>query len=419
MAARVDTRGRPGHPPNTLSTALADPHRQRSDERLFFVDWLRVAAVVVLMAFHVGMVYVTWGFHVKSRDASHAIEPLMLLSSPWRMNLLFIVSGVASALLLRRGGRFVGPRSLRLLLPLVFGMAVVVPPQSYLEVVQKLHYAGSYGDFLRLYFSRFRGFIVDGQTLVLPTWNHLWFLAYLWVYTVLLWLLVRCAPAALRRDPAAATASVLRGWRLWLLPLLLLAMARVALYPRFGSTHALVGDWSNHAQYLPLFLFGAVLALQRDVFDRIARRRWPALSIALGAWSLLIAFSWSAGQSAVPEPLRVAVRIVWAVQQWAALLAALGFARQLLDVDHRWRRPLTEAVFPVYIVHQTLIIVAAVGVASLGLAPLAESVLVLAITLAGSVGIWMAVRHVPLLRRCFGIAPSRAEVLQVRSSQAA
>ena len=37
----------------------------RSD-RLYFLDWLRVAAFGLLVLYHVGMYYVSWDWHVKS-----------------------------------------------------------------------------------------------------------------------------------------------------------------------------------------------------------------------------------------------------------------------------------------------------------------------------------------------------------------
>ena len=103
--------------------------------------------------------------------------------------------------------RSCGQRSKRLLLPLLFGMAVIVPPQSYFEVVQQHGYAGSYLDFMRLYLSGYGGFCKAGSAcLILPTWNHLWFVAYLFVYTAALWALLRVlATGAARPSP--------RRWR--------------------------------------------------------------------------------------------------------------------------------------------------------------------------------------------------------------
>src|ERR1700761_5425119 len=159
------------------------------------LDWVRILAFLLLILYHVGMYYVTWDWHVKSPQASHAIEPLMMLTSPWRLSMLFFVSGVATAYLLARTAKgFLGSRSVRLLIPLAFGMAVIVPPQSYLQVVEKVGYAGSYLEFYKLYLSAYHGFCKDGACLLLPTWNHLWFVIYLWVYTVLIFLAVKLSP---------------------------------------------------------------------------------------------------------------------------------------------------------------------------------------------------------------------------------
>ena len=71
--------------------------------RLYFLDWLRIGAFALLIVYHVGMVYVSWDFHIKSPSASTTIEPFMLLSSPWRMSLLFLISGAATSMMLRGG----------------------------------------------------------------------------------------------------------------------------------------------------------------------------------------------------------------------------------------------------------------------------------------------------------------------------
>lgn len=101
-------------------------------ERRYDLDWVRILAFMLLIFYHVGMYYVTWDWHVKSPYASNTIEPLMMLTSPWRLTLLFLISGVATGYLLDAQGvhNFLGSRSVRLLVPLAFGMAVIVPPQS-------------------------------------------------------------------------------------------------------------------------------------------------------------------------------------------------------------------------------------------------------------------------------------------------
>ena len=220
-------------------------------QRRFDLDWVRIAAFALLIFYHVGMYYVTWDWHIKSAHASGAIEPLMILSAPWRLSLLFLVSGVATAYLLARSntGGFLGRRSIRLLVPLAFGMLVIVPPQSYLQVVERLHYNGGFAHFYQLYINGYHGFCDGDDCLRLPTWNHLWFVAYLWVYTVVLYAVVRLFPRLMPRLRTLAETH-LSGPGVVLWPIAFLALARIALAGSFPQNHALAGDWYNHAQYL-------------------------------------------------------------------------------------------------------------------------------------------------------------------------
>ena len=94
------------------------------------LDWLRVAAFGLLILYHIGMFYVTWDFHVKSPRASDTIEPLMLLVNPWRLDLLFLISGCATAFFLKPGeaglGRTLRSRSARL--PLILSSKTFLQP---------------------------------------------------------------------------------------------------------------------------------------------------------------------------------------------------------------------------------------------------------------------------------------------------
>ena len=384
-----------------------NPHPSPGSNRLFFLDWVRIIAFFLLIAYHVGMYYVTWDWHVKSPFASAAIEPFMQMSSPWRLGLLFLVSGVASSAMLAKmgAGAFMRRRSVRLLLPLVFGMMVVVPPQPYFEVVEKFAYQGSYGDFLGLYFKAYDGFCTASGCLKLPTWNHLWFVAYLWVYTLLLGALVLALGA--RFDPLARRAcALLDGWKLFALPVAVLLIARFALRLRFPSTHALFGDWFNHATYFFLFMLGAMLARERSAWPRFDAARWAALGMAVGSWGTVVLFDALPDEAFSPPVLtvmRYVVGAVYVLGAWTSMVAACGFAHRHLDFDSEKRRYLANAVFPVYIVHQTLIVSMAHFMQSARMAPAAEGPILAAMTLCLSFAVVEVVRRCPPLRPLFGL----------------
>lgn len=397
-------------------------------QRRLDLDWIRIAAFGLLVLYHCGMYYVSWDWHVKSPHASETLEPLMMLSSPWRLSLLFLVSGVATAFLFaKRPGGFLGSRSWRLLLPLAFGMVVIVTPQAYYEVVENLPggYHDGYLAFWGRYLSADDTFCRDGDCLDVPTWNHLWFVAYLWVYTVVAWALLRFAPRAMDKagDWLAARLSGV-GILLW--PALLLAVARMALVGRFESTHALVDDWYNHAQYLPLFLLGVLVAAREDVWNALHRRRWLALGLAAAGYAFIVWYFFGSGfddeGTPPPEALRMLQRAVWAVFQWSTIAAILGFARGIAFRDTAALRYLRDAVFPVYILHQTITVVVAHNLQPLALPVAVEGPLLVLATFGLSFAGFEIVRRVRWLRPLFGlkgedgIARSRPTPIQSEES---
>lgn len=373
--------------------AQALPHP--ASRRLFFLDWLRIAAFAVLVLYHVGMYYVRWDFHVKSPFSGPSLEPWMKLSEPWRLSLLFMVSGAATCQMLRAGVdvALVRRRSRQLLLPLLCGVILIVPPQSYFQVVQQYAYRGSYIDFLRLYFGHFQGFCHADRCLTLPTWNHLWFLPYLWSYTMMLCILLALLPRALE-VMAGIAREALGGVALVMLPIAVLFSLRAALLNHYPSTHALWGDWFNHATYFGMFLIGAMFATPEPLWERLAALRWPALVAALISWFVLAFLS----------PGGLAEHAVVATNQWTALIAAFGFARQHLNFDHAWRARLTEAVFPVYILHQTILIAVSQFLLPLGWKPSVEGPVLVVATFALSYAGYEMLRRIHSLRPWFGMA---------------
>lgn len=371
-------------------------------ERLYFADWLRIVAFALLVLYHVGMLYVPWDFHVKHVPTYTALEPLMRLTSPWRMSLLFAVSGLATGLMLGCAG-LARERSTRLLLPLLFGMTVVVPPQAWLQAREQFGYDGSCLDFLRLYFGGYGGFCGAKSCLILPTWNHLWFLPYLWSYTMLLLVALRVLPATWPRRAADAIAC-LPDRALLLARLIFFVALRVLFFPRWPETHALLDDWAAHASYGAMFACGVLLARRRVLLQRLEDKRWPALLLGLVAWAVLALYPGAVPDWQVSDALRLPMRIAFGAAQCCGVLAAFGFARRHLNKDHRWRAPLTEAVFPLYLVHQTIIIAAAVALRTLALSAGAEAAIIVVITFAGGFATWLVARRIVWLRPWMGLS---------------
>ena len=106
------------------------------------MDWLRIGAFALLILYHIGMFFVHWGWHVKAQPVLEWAAVPMLASNAWRIPLLFLVSGYASAAIVAKaaGGTagFAWERTKRLLIPVLFGMAVIIPPQVWIDLTGEL-----------------------------------------------------------------------------------------------------------------------------------------------------------------------------------------------------------------------------------------------------------------------------------------
>ena len=103
------------------------------------------------------------------------------------------------------------------------------------------------------------------------------------------------------------------------------------------------------------------------------------------------------------RPSRPLEHLVIATLQWGALVAAFGFAQRLLNVDTPLRQRLTEAVFPVYIFHQTVIIVLSQLMLPWQWIPAVEGPVLVLLTFALSYAGYEALRRIRFLRPWFGL----------------
>ena len=365
------------------------------------MDWLRIGAFALLILYHIGMVFVPWNFHVKADPLVRWALLPMLVVNAWRLSLLFVVSGYASRALLRRAGGlggFMRNRSFRLLVPLAFGIAVVVPPQLWVELVTKSGYDASYLHFWTHDYFGFRTM----AGLPMPNWNHLWFVGYLYLYTALLALAIWAV-----RLPALQSAfdRLFGGIGVIVLPLAYLVLVHSWWLPMVGETHLFVGDWIAHLSYLPAFLFGFALAGSEPVMKAIARWWLLALGIAVTGYLFIMGAElgwWRGGLMTQRTYIRL-YGSAHAFEQWGGLIALIGAAERWFNRDRPLRPMLTEAVFPFYIAHQTIIVVVMYWLLPAGLPLWADFAILVTSTIAGCWAFYLIGRSIGWLRPLIGL----------------
>jgi len=206
----------------------------------------------------------------------------------------------------------------------------------------------------------------------------------------------------------------LRGPALLVLPALPLLGYYLWLAARYPTTHAVIGDWYAHAGYATVFFYGYVLGTDRGLWNELSRLRRSALVLAIGCFVGYLVIdkvgNWvdlSGLPSSVFHAARFLVRTLRFIYAWATIAAVLGYGHQYLNRPFRWLPYAREAVFPWYVLHQSVMLAVAYWLIPLKLGAVLEPSLVLLGTVGGCAALHeFVIRRSPRLRPLFGLEPA-------------
>lgn len=370
--------------------------------RHYGMDWLRIGAFGLLIFYHIGMVFVPWGYHAKTAHPIDWVTVPMQALNAWRLSLLFVVSGFASRAIFAgkpAAGSFAWGRTKRLLPPILFAMAVINTPQPWVELTTQHGYKGDFWHFLTSdYFH-----IQKISGIAVPTWQHLWFVVYLWAYTVVLALILLVVPTRWQAAIERGLSYALTGPLIVIVPVALLIAQWLWVYPGASETHAFFDDLPAHRVFFAMFLFGFMLA-SNDRLWRAIRRWWPVAAVlAVTAYAIVAGIETAYLKTPITGDVWYWFGMVRAVQAWTSIVALIAMADRWLNRDHPWRAMLNEAVFPFYIIHQTVIVLVAGALLGVGIGPLAEFAVLLAATVTGCWLFYRIGREIDWLRPLIGL----------------
>jgi len=365
------------------------------------LDALRVFAFAVLIFYHSGMGYVTWDFHVKNPEQSRVLEYFMLFVNRWRLPLLFFISGAGVAFSLRRRsfGEFAGERTTRLLIPLLVGMFVIVPPQIYVE---RLYQGINFGSYANFYKTVFEFVSYPAGSL---SWHHLWFVAYVLVYAL-------CSIplfAWMRSKSGQHALSALAGWiERWAPAIYLINIPNILvgiyLGPRWPTTHNLTADWANLLGCWLTFIWGFIFASDQRLLNVVTRRRreflYGGIAMAVLFYGIRlsgVAATWT------PGTRNIVGNLVSGLYGFTWIMLLVGYARHTITKGTPFLRYATEAVYPFYIIHQTITVALVYWLIPWNAGVWPKLFVAAAGTFLGSLVFFEIVRRIQLLRPLFGL----------------
>ncbi|MDC1161982.1 acyltransferase [Tenacibaculum sp.] len=314
-------------------------------QRRYDLDWLRVIAIFAVYFHHIGMPFNGDGFHIMNSESSKILDDIMVFFEQFRLPLLFLISGIGTmfAFSKRTWFQFLKERSTRLLIPLIFGILFIVPPQTYYENIK------SYLSYYEVY-----------QNIDLEI-NHLWFIKNLFILSILLIPLI----LFLRSNKAIKiikwfeyTISLKYGLFLWSLPLIIITIILKKFHPNNSKD---LSNLANTFYYGYFFIFGILFTASKNSWTNLKSFRKPNLYIFI--ISTLLFYSYYFIPNSYISPfLSINNRwnvwyIVSSLVGWSFVITLLGYSQVLFKKNSLLLQKLNEGIYPFYILHQTIIIV--------------------------------------------------------------
>jgi len=350
--------------------------------RRYDIDWIRVIAIGLLLLYHVAIGFQPWGImigFITSPTPWNELWTPMTMLNIWRIPILFFVSGmgVYFAMQNRNWKQLLGERTLRILLPYVFGAICIFPISSYI-------------------WARYNNLSLSYS--INP--GHLWFLGNIFVYVVVL------LPVFfyLKNNETGKIVSFIR--KIFRTPLGLVPVAGALIleailvnpnpYTLYAST------WHGFVLGFIAFFFGFCFVVAGEPFWKMLLSwRWLFLIAAVAL------FSYRFAQFQMIEPYWILV-----IESNCWIFSIFAFGYKYLNRPSRALAYLTQAVLPIYILHMIFLFLASSLIFPMELDVRIQFVLVLLLTLVGCLGSYEIIRRINVLRPLFGLKMMKKDVAQ-------
>lgn len=372
------------------------PSRRRDD-----VDAIRILTCFSVVFGHALIVFALgMHYHVKDPSENALARTIYELRHGWSMPAFFLVAGWSALTALRAKGPrpFWVNRIRRLLVPFLVGLVLLAPMIKFFELKSGFDLRPSgphttsgldmgYLDFFLLYWQRIK----------LTTWSHLWFLGYLMIAIVVTYPVLR---ALLRRNRVLPEGNA--GRTLIYLPpivlggILILGQGWWPYYPN------LIDDLPNLLYFTLLFVAGAVIAADPAATRAVEAERWR---LFLGGIAALVVMT-QVTETDIG-------RLLAACAAWGIVTGMLGIGAGLTFRRGPVFRYLTDAIMPLFILHNAVIVVAAFYLVRTDLAWPVKFLILFAAGIGVSLILYqLFIRHIPVMRFLFGAPRGKAGLLR-------
>lgn len=328
-------------------------------ERIYYLDWLRILAFAILILFHSWQPFTNFNWLIVSDNKSLVADIFTVFFHTWRLYLIFFISGIGTWIALSsKGNIFLRDRILRLIVPFVFAAIVIIPCQYFYQLLQKSPDA-TFWDFISTYPKTIlnKNFKFDIFLWILEIGIHLWYLPSLFIMTLItLPLLKQINSKGLPDVFILRITQYPKLILLFALPIVIILIVLKPIFPEYTSV-------TDFLTYSCIFIYGYIFSKEHSLLLPIIKKNNNIL-LALGIMSSLLIIVFLLDETfrnAAFNPeysvYYVIVSIPLGVSAFSWPLYFVSLFSQKFNFNSKILAELNRSILPVYIVHQSIIVV--------------------------------------------------------------
>jgi len=343
-------------------------------DRRYDIDWLRVIAIGLLLIYHIAIIFQPWAMFIgfiRSDDLVDGLWTPMTMLNVWRIPLLFYVSGMGLYFAMKKRDfkELILERSKRILLPFIFGFLAITPLHMFI--------------FQNYYNTPLSYF---------PHSGHLWFLGNIIMYVLLLsplfFYLKKMGDGKFRKAISKVMTYAIGPISMSVFFMLEVGIVKPQLFEMYAQT------WHGFFIGLLAFFFGFIFVYTGKVFwQTVSKWKWLYIGIA----SVLYIIRFTGFES-------ISNMYITAIESNCWIFGLFGIGYHYFNKPSALLSYLSQAVYPVYIIHMFVLFAGAWIILPLNINPVLKFISITLFTFVVCFLIYeFILRRVPILRLLFGL----------------
>ncbi len=343
-------------------------------ERRHDIDWLRVIAIGLLLIYHIAIIFQPWAMFIGFIKSDEFLEGLwkpMTMLNVWRIPLLFYVSGMGLYFAMRKRNwrQLLMERTKRILLPFLFGIVAITTLHMFV---------------FQLYYNMPLGYF--------PHQGHLWFLGNIFVYVILLlpllYYLKKHGNGKIKKVSSRLMGHPSGPLLISVFFVLEVVLVKPQLFALYAQT------WHGFFNGFLAFFFGFLFVYSGKTFWQTVLK-WRYLYLGIAA--VLYGIRYFVFATEAPGYLT-------AIESNSWIFGVFGFGYKYMNRPSNILSYLSQAAYPVYIIHMFVLYLGAMLILPLEIPVFLKFIAITAFT--GIICYLLyefVLRRVPILRPFFGL----------------